>query len=102
MPSGSTGAMATTPASTLTSTCGQFASVRIAWLEGPEIYFDRPRARDGLAVFIAGLELPLLYSFDRLFVQAQTEATRDFDVGGLAAGIDFDVQQHGALVFGLA
>src|SRR5579883_566288 len=71
-------------------------------LQKPEIDLDDRGHSDRFTVLFARREFPLFDGFDGLFVQSQSEAARDPNVGGAAAGIDFHVEQHRPLELGLA
>src|SRR3979411_2996526 len=58
---------------------GRSSVVRRILVE-PEVDLDGNQHVDGFPVFHGGLETPLLDCFDGLFIQAETERVRYFDV----------------------
>jgi len=75
--------------------------VRLASVQ-VEVYFYGDHYWDGMAVFLAGFELPVLYRFDSFFIEAHAQCAQNVDLGGAACGVDHYAQHTGALVFGLA
>src|SRR6185436_12793246 len=71
-------------------------------LQQSEIYFDVRGDYDRLSVFQAGLEPPLGYGFNGLFIQAQTDSLHDLQILRVTGLVDFDVKHHRARIFGLA
>src|ERR1039458_1487538 len=72
------------------------------FLQQAEVDFDLSFHRHRLAVLVAGLELPLFHGFHGLFVQPQAEAAQNLHVDGFSGGVDLHIENHGALILGLA
>src|SRR6185295_9957953 len=56
----------------------------------------------GLAVPVAGTELPLIHGFDGLLIQTEAQAAYDLDIPRAPRGVHYQLQDHRAGVFGFA